>query len=243
MVSPIRVSIGTEPKQYIPSEVLKSSILRRSSRPVEFTESCCDGVWHPVTGDAPKTKRGTAFSDWRWFVPSVYQHAGRAIYLDADQVVLSDIAELWDSLPHTKWIAAVRNAEGFFGKKVPEKRKWQTSVMVMNCCECTWHPGLLINTVNRGEIKYADYMQAKWIDDECLHELDPAWNHFGICNERTRLLHWSHVATQPYRNPQHPTANIFRQELLASVDAGHVQRDRITEEVSRGHLSPEWLIP
>jgi hypothetical protein len=235
---PIRISIGTEPKQFVPSEVLKHSIRRRASRPVEFVESWSPvSGWHPATDGTPKIKNGTAFNTWRWITPSLWPD-GRAIYLDADQVVLADIAELWDALPEGKAIACVCHAVGFFGDKQPEPGKPQTSVMVMDI------PTLLnrmwpnpIEMVADGLLAYRDLMQAAWLDRSLIAELPPEWNHFGIKRADTKLLHYSHVKSQPYRNPTHPTAWVFADELKAAVADGVLTRKQLKKEIAEGHLA------
>ncbi len=226
----IRISIGTEPLQHIPCEVLKASILRRTTRPVEFSQSWtkADG-WHPAMEELPRLQ-GTKFSRWRWLVPSLYAHRGKAIYLDADQVVLSDIGELWDSLQDGYAFAAVKNAVGIFGKhKRPEPGAVQSSVMVMDCERCDWNALKFCNKVARGEMPYRDLMQAKFLHDADIQELPPYWNHFGLHQSDTKLLHWSHVKSQPYRKPEHPTAHIFKDELHAGVRAGLVNRSEVVE--------------
>lgn len=235
----IRVSIGTEPKQYMASEVLKASILRRTDRRVEFVESWTPGGgWHAAFAKLPRIERGTAFNLWRWVTPSLWS-TGKAIYLDADQVVMSDIAELWDSLGSDKTVACVCDAVGVFGKRQPEPDTVQTSVMVMWCELLTTalRKADPIGRVARKEYEYAKMMQAKWLPRDEVQPLDPGWNHFGIFNDQTKLLHWSHVATQPYRNPEHATASVFRNELVAAVDQGYISVDSVDDEVRQGHLA------
>lgn len=235
----IRVSIGSEPLQYVPMLVLMSSILRRTSRPVEFTASWTEAAgWHPLMAAAPRL-RGTKFSLWRWLVPQVYENKGLAIYLDSDQVVLADIGELWDAMGDavSVSIAAVINAVGVFGKnKTPELDHVQTSVMTMDCERCSWDAESLFRQVEAGTLAYRDLMQAAWLRRWQIKELPPEWNHFGIHTPQTKLLHWSHVASQPYRCPDHPTAHIFRAELQSAIEAGHVSRDVVRSEVKQGHL-------
>lgn len=236
----IRVSIGTEPKQRIASEVLKASIVRRTSRRVEFTESWTPAGWHHLMEVAPEIRNGTRFSTWRWMVPYLYGNHGKAIYLDADQVVLTDIAELWDALDSGAAFAAVINAIGIFGKKTPEPNKVQTSVMAMNCRQCEWHPIKLLRECQSGRLTYRALMQAEWLPRDRIQELEPAWNHFGIKRADTKLLHWSHVKSQPYRDHTHPTADVFRRELLAAVEAGYIPRQEVFNAVTRKHLDAEW---
>lgn len=238
MAEIIQVSIGTEPKQYIASEVLKASILRRTNRPVQFVESWTPADWHPAMSQAPKLKNGTAFNTWRWITPSLF-YAGKAIYLDADQVVLSDIGELWDLLPSGKTIGCVCNAVGVFGKRAPEPGKAQTSVMVMDVGRMRavierYQP---LRRCAHGELSYADLMQAAWLPRDEVQEIDPGWNHFGILNWQTKLIHYSHVASQPYRNPDHPTASVFNDELIAAVKEGFITAETVQRECERGHIS------
>ena len=253
----IRVSIGTEPKQYIASQVLKSSILRRCSETVSFTESWKPvELWHHRLKSAPKLEGGTAFSAWRWLVPDVYGRSGRAIYMDADQVVLADIVELWDAIEDGKPIAAVRNAIGIFGKKTPEPDHTQTSVMVIDCKKAGWDYRLLASVANRkdrdfvraceakgnkAKSPYAAVMQAGWIPREEITELDPAWNHFGIVQDDTKLVHWSHVKSQPYRNPNHPTAHIFAEELKVALESGHVTQSELRHSVHQRYIHEDYL--
>lgn len=253
----IRVSIGSEPMQWLPAQVLKNSIRRRTTETVQFTESWTKiGGWHPLFAKRTRLDGGTKFSQWRWLVPELYDHAGTAVYLDADQVVLADIAELWDALPGGTAIAAVRNAVGIFGKKTPEPNKTQTSVMVLNCQLCDWNYEQLVARANHGagvfrdqcrqigndaKSDYAALMQAAWIPASEIHELDPVWNHFGIANGATKLLHWSHVASQPYRNPTHQTADIFRRELVAAIQDRTISADDVRDEVRAKHLHKSYL--
>lgn len=260
----IRVAIGTEPLQLIASEVLKHSIRSRTSREVEFIESWTPkGGWHPALDAMPKLPRGTKFNRWRWCLDRLFRvpetderiepwrwalpamtEASRIIYLDADQVVLADIAELWESLPQGKAIACVMNAVGFFGeKKQPEPNKPQTSVMVasakaLTACMCRANP---VHACSEGRLPYAALMQAQWIPPALIHELPPEWNHFGIHTPQTKLLHWSHVASQPYRNPDHPTAGVFFRELHHAVADGAITQEQVEAEAEKKNLHGRFV--
>lgn len=237
----IHISIGSEPSQEIAAAVLRSSILRRTSRPVAFSTSWDPSQgWHPAMQEVPRLKRGTGFNTWRWLVPRLYANRGRAIYLDADQVVLADIGELWDQLQPGKIFACVTDAVGIFGKKIPEPGAVQTSVMVMDCESCDWNPGALFDQVLKDQMPYKDLMQARFLERGRIQSIDPAWNHFGIHRPDTKLLHWSHVASQPYRNAKHETAGIFKQELHASIRAGHVTRGDVFRCCAAGSLCMTW---
>ncbi len=238
----IRISIGSEPLQWVACEVLKHSIRRRTERPVEFVESWNKQTgWHPLIERSPPIKGGTQFNVWRWLTPKLYE-TGRALYLDADQIVLADIGELWDQLQAAKTIACVTDAVGIFGgKKVPEAGKIQTSVMLMDCAKlCQAMNRCPMGCCSRGEMAYRDLMQAVWLDRKQVQTLSPEWNHFGIWTEQTKLLHYSHVASQPYRNPEHPAGWVFGIELRQAVSDGVLTVKQLQKEAAAGNISEHW---
>ena len=247
MTEPIRVSIGSEPKCWLSAEVLKSSIVRRTAREVAFTESWTqrDG-WHPLMRRKPGLKQGTGFSAWRWWVPELYGWEGRTIYLDSDIVLLADIAELWDSLQPGKWFAAVTNVDPYdwwgYPKTIRSAKKRyankvQTSVMVMDCAACRWDCPT--------EFKrraYPDLMQAEWIPRDHVQEIDRQWNRFGKLDDGTKLLHWSHVASQPQKRPDHPTGHVFRAELQAALEAGRLTARQVNAEIEKGYAHASYRV-
>lgn len=239
----IRISLGSEPMQWVACEVLKHSIRRRTERPVEFVESWNKSAgWHPLMGTVPALKGGTGFNVWRWLTPDVFRH-GKAIYLDADQVVLADIGELWDQLQQEKTVAVVTDAVGIFGgKKVPEPGKLQTSVMLMDCqlLRQRLREHDPIRKCGRGEMAYRDLMQATWLDRKEVQTLAPEWNHFGIWTDQTKLIHYSHVGSQPYRCPEHPAGWVFGAELRQAVSDGVLTVKQLKKEADAGNISEHW---
>lgn len=234
----IRISVGSEPMQWVACEVLKHSIRRRTERPVEFVESWSKSQgWHPLMQAAPNLKGGTGFNVWRWLTPNLFGH-GKAIYLDADQVVLADIGELWDQLQAEKTIAVVTEAVGIFGpKKTPEPGKLQTSVMLMDCgkLRAAMQP-CPIQQCDVGTMKYRDLMQGTWLDRQQVQSLDPGWNHFGVWTKETKLIHYSHVQSQCWRNPEHPAAWVWRTELRSAVTMGAISMKSLQQECAKGHV-------
>lgn len=242
MAEIIRVSIGSEPMQKVPALVLQHSIRSRTKAEVQFTSSWdAKTGWHPLLDRQTTIKGGTAFALWRWIVPQLYGE-GKAIYLDADQVCLGDIADLWNLLPADRTIAAVCNAVGFFGAKVPELGKTQTSVMVMNCEALRGRARIALQEAAKaGKLKYRDLMQATWLPIEEIAELPPGWNHFGISTPETRIIHFSHVASQPWWNPKHPTKDVWYTALKDAVKAGTVTPQELADALAAGHLDGYYI--
>ena len=88
-MGPIRIFIGTDESQVVPTAVLRHSITSRTDAAVKF---------HELTDLKTGLEQDfyTGFSFYRWGIPSFCNYTGSAIYLDTDIVVLCDIRELWD---------------------------------------------------------------------------------------------------------------------------------------------------
>lgn len=258
----IRISIGTEPAQWLPCEVLKFSIRRRTTESVEFTESWSPSQgWHPAMKNAPPLRQGTKFSAWRWLVPTVYGHQGRAIYLDADMACCVDIAELWNTDLEDYLFAAVCNSPGFIGPHgAPQAGACQTSLMLMDCSRCNWNYSALVDQVNKGTLKpetgrrldphyakkgktrvaYGVLQQAAWIPLSKIKELDPHWNSMNVYRDGiTNLYHSTHSATQEWKTGKNASeANRFWfNELRSSVKNGVISQSDISKEAQKGHIS------
>jgi hypothetical protein len=234
----LNVYIGTEDDQLIPQKVLEYSILKNTKSPVNV---------HPVKQDMDRVG-GTNFGFVRFLVPKLNDYTGKAIYLDADQLVFTDINELLDALDDDHVVGLVNNPEGTFGKKVVGKHN-QTSVMVLNCEKLTdWNPDTMFSNVvpNRaelgpGQIHYRDFMMLSWYDQSKIQPIDPRWNHFNIVNPDSKLTHFSHVRSQPWKNPSHPLTEFWGGWLRKAIRAGAVGRIELLKEVFRGAIHKRFL--
>ncbi|MGE3771137.1 MAG: glycosyltransferase [Bdellovibrionales bacterium] len=198
----LNVYIGTEENQYLPQRVLEYSIKKQAKQPVNV---------RAIRMDLTKRKGGTNFGFVRFYVPQLNNYEGRAIYVDADQLVCADINELANELNDNNCsVALVNNPEGNFGdKQGAEIRHNQTSVMVLDCARLKdWNPETMFDHVvpNReelkpGQIHYRDFMTLSWYDQSKIQPIDPRWNHYNINRPDTKLTHFSYVREQPWRSP------------------------------------------
>lgn len=101
---PIKIFVGCDPNNCDLEQmmVLDYSIKKHTSEPYEI-------IWMQLSKDPanfwysnPEKKEGwntekwvTPFSGFRWAIPAYCNYEGRAIYMDGDVIVLSDIANLW----------------------------------------------------------------------------------------------------------------------------------------------------
>ena len=236
----IRIVIATAPTHYVPTRVLEYSIRRHTSAQLDI---------RPTTQpEHVQRKGGTGFSFVRFLIPHMYGYRGKAIYMDADQVVLHDVQELVDSLDEDHAIAVVKKPEGTFAGKPVEPRN-ETSVMVLDCEKLQdWDPDRMFENVvpNRrkltpGKIHYKDFMRLGSVDPELIQPLDPRWNHYNLVRPDTRLVHFSHVADQPWKRPQHPLTGFWSEWLDKAIADGFLSPWEIMKEVALLHLHPHFL--
>ena len=84
-------------------------------------------------------------------------------------------------------------------------------------------------------------MKLDWIDPSRVQALDPAWNHFNIIRDDTKLVHFSHVRSQPWKNPEHPLTETWSQWLVQAMRAGYLSRFQLWREIMKGHLSKHFM--
>lgn len=234
----LTVYIGTEDDQLIPQKVLEYSIRRNAKGPVEVR--CVKQEMERVGG--------TNFGFVRFFVPQMNGYQGKAIYLDADQLVFTDIHELADQLDDRHTIALVNEPKGTFGDK-PVGQHNQTSVMVLDCAKLRdWNPETMFGHVvpNRAELKpgqihYRDFMMLTWFDQSKIQPIDPRWNHFNIVEPDSKLTHFSYVRHQPWKNPSHPLTEFWGKWLRDAIRAGAVGRLELLKEIRRGAIHRRFL--
>lgn len=100
----VRIFVGCDPNNCDLEQmmVLDYSVRKHTRHPVEITWMQLShdpgSAWYSdqETGAGWHTQKwATPFSGFRWAIPEACNFEGRAIYMDADVVVLCDVAELW----------------------------------------------------------------------------------------------------------------------------------------------------
>lgn len=235
----LTIYIGTEDDQFIPQKVLEYSILKNAKKPV---------LIRAIKQEVERVG-GTNFGFVRFTVPKLNGYKGKAIYLDADQLVFADINDLADLLDDKHSIALVNQPKGTFGAK-PVGQHNQTSVMVMDCSQLQdWNPDTMFKHVvpNRaeltpGQIHYRNFMMLSWFDPGKIFPIDSRWNHFNIVEPDTKLTHFSYVRSQPWKNPAHPLTKFWGKWLKEAIRAGAVGRMELFQEIWRGAINRRFLV-
>lgn len=217
MSETVKIFVGTEIKTKIALDVLSYSIKSRSSLPIEITPMIGQG-W-----EVPKNlHQGTGFSLRRFMIPMACGFEGYAIYLDADQLVLGDIAELWSykgamGMDHA--VACTHQRDKHSSTPVP-----QTSVMLIDCHMCEWVPDEIWQLLLKG-YNYTKLMRLGFMKSPIL-KIPNYWNHLNTHEDTvTRLLHYTKEPEQPWYKPDHPLSNLWKTELIKAINAGAVLRE------------------
>lgn len=224
----IRVFIGTEAAQWLPTEVLKHSILRRTQSPVEFAE----------LKNIPlklKIKMYTGFSFYRFSIPEACHFEGRAIYLDADIVVLTDIKDLNEMDMKDK---------GVLARPAPKVNGYFTSVMLMDCSRLKhWKIHDWVTLVNSGIASYPATMEGRsgGLSYKDMGPFATNWNDLDFWSENTKILHFTHVPTQPWKKAGHKYAWVFLTELKSALENRVVTREDVEREIAAGYIYPTIL--
>ena len=171
-----------------------------------------EGSWkigRPIGQAWPKRGWGTSFSAFRVAIPELSGYRGRHIYMDVDQLVLGDVAELL-ALPLRKPWCSINSL--------------RTDVSVIDCsgfANKPWWPRLSWMRPSGTHLPvYRDILSKHDFFDE---SLPPSWN---CCDDRIRpiegqnLLHFTVVPTQPWRpystvnyqpHPNQPWVDLWNQ--------------------------------
>ncbi len=153
-----------------------------------------------------------------------------------------------DALDEKYAIAVVQRPVGEFAGKPVEPRN-ETSVMVMDCAKLTdWRPDTMFDRVAPngarlapGQIHYKSFMRLEWFDPGSIQPLDPCWNHYNVLTDETKLVHFSHVHTQPWKRPKHPLTHLWEGWLRETMQEGYVRRIDLLRATALGHVHPRFL--
>jgi hypothetical protein len=241
-MKPIQIFVGASDTELIPFLVLKHSIESHSSRPVNVQRL-------PLVRKKPKHRRNrprTPFSFSRFLIPSLMNFEGKAIYLDSDMLVFSDITDLYNHKLGDKHLGVTVQ------HRPPEKWKSnsqfqmgrQFSVMVIDCEKSQWKIDEIISSLNSGDYSYHDLMYSMKItaEDKIDDSIDPSWNSLeNYDSSSTKLLHFTVVPTQPWKSKTNDYYHIWINSLVKAVEDGAVTAEEIKSAIKIGAIGNHVL--
>jgi hypothetical protein len=238
---PVRVFVGTDDSQMVATRVLEYSIRKFSTRPVEVTPLLNLPV--PTPKD-PANRPRTGFSFARFLIPELAGYRGRGIYLDADMLVFTDIAELWDHPLGSRRVACTRQdaAPPTWRDNSHFQPGRQMSVMLLDCGRLDWKITEIVRGLDEGRFNYKQLLSDLCVvpPDEIADDVPPAWNSLEHYEPgKTCLLHFTDMSMQPWRHNHNPVRGIWRAIYREAVEAGFVPPELVEAGIRDGHLLPE----
>ncbi|MCU0549111.1 MAG: hypothetical protein MUC48_07165 [Leptolyngbya sp. Prado105] len=259
--SPIRVFIGSSPKNLIEERVFCHSLLKHASQPVEFyaIDGFTGSAKNLMTGEVKslppgirnRMKGATAFSLGRWAIPEWCNYEGKAIYCDSDQILLSDITQLWNSDLAEATLAAVPvkqakcykhyiiDSMGAFLKT--EETFYLASVMLIDCEKVKWSIRELLEKLDQNVFSLANLMymgeQFRRHYQLSVAALPCEWNHLDYVDAESKLVHFTDLTSQPWQFHHNPVSDLWEQAFLEALDQGAVTQADIDTSYANGWLS------
>lgn len=240
-MTPIRIYVGTDRSQALAVKVLEFSAKRRTSREVQVIPMLDLPV--PPIHDLRNSPR-TGFSFSRFMIPALANYQGRAIYMDADMLVLKDIQELWDIPFHGRKIIIQKDLTTQQSSKAktgtPTRRIRQCAVMLIDCEKCDWDIRQIVDGLNDKKFDYEDLMYDLCIlqESEISQDMPFEWNSLEHWDESTGNIHYTDMNTQPWVYSGNPHAHHWFAEVRAMIDAGALQWSEIRNEINLGYFRP-----
>ncbi|MBW4441672.1 MAG: hypothetical protein KME10_10635 [Plectolyngbya sp. WJT66-NPBG17] len=258
---PIRVFIGSSPKNLIEEQVFCHTLLKNISQSLEIYS--IDGT----TGSAtclntrevktlppevlPRISGQTAFSLARWAIPEWCNYQGRAIYCDSDQLCLADMAELWNSDLSGSTIAAVslkqaRSHKHYIETFMSEFYKssedyYLASVMLLDCEKVTWRLESLIDLIEQNVFSRSNLMfvgsDFRTYFNLKVTPLAPEWNHLDCATSQSKIVHFTDTTRQPWLFHHHPLTPFWEQFYLSAIQEGYLSLETIRKSYEKGWIT------
>jgi hypothetical protein len=229
----VNVFVAATPSEWLPMKVLEHSIRETTVLPVEVAAIASFQRQIPLPRELKNQPR-TPFSFQRFLIPELCGFQGRAIYLDADMQVFTDIADLWNAPMGDHDLLTVR--EGTSG------RRGQFSVVLLDCARLHWRIEQIVHGLDNGRYSYEQLMHEMCVAGSVGRVLDPEWNSLERFQQgRTRLLHYTDMDTQPWVSLHNPLESMWVECLRRAVQARVVTIDDLEREVAASHVRPSLL--
>jgi hypothetical protein len=237
VIEPMRVFVGADESQAIPTKVLEYSIHKHASRPVRVVSMADLKIRQPRD---PENRARTGFSFTRFAIPKLAGYRGRALYVDSDMLVFSDLAELWDiKFGDQKLLCTSQTLPDSWKDNSWAHPGRQYSVMLLDCERLDWDLEEIIDGLDQGRFTYRQLLfECCLVKPEEIEDRIPArWN----CLEHyeagvSSLLHYTVIPTQPWLTAENPLGNLWVDALEEAVKTGWITRRDLEFSLERGYL-------
>lgn len=243
------VFIGSGEASRLERKVLIHSLRRNTRHPIDIR--VFNGTHNAVEqdGQAPflapmplsvKYQNVTEFSNYRFIIPELCAHAGRAIWLDSDMVCIGDVNELFHAPMGDADFLAKAEAYG-----PSETRQWGLSVALFDCARCGFDVSKYFDEIGQGLYTYGDLhqMTPKFLQRYPFHigELDPRWNEFDRHDADTKLIHYTNLYMQPWKYRSHPFGDLWFRYFEEAYKSGFITDRDIELTLVRSYVRRDLL--
>ena len=244
MAGKVRVFIGADRSQALAVKVLEHSIRRHTTRDVEVVPMVDLPIKQPKD---PKNFPRTGFSYSRFCIPKLAGYKGKALYLDADMLVLKDIEGLWDiPLDGAKVViqSEIKHERETTAKEgAPRRRLKQCSVMLMDCGQLRWDLETIINQMDNNEYDYGMLMYDLVIlkENEIKYGIPFEWNSLEYYDQNTSLIHYTDMYTQPWTSCKNKNGYLWLNEVRLMLRTGALKIADVEKEIDLGYIRPSLI--
>ena len=207
-----RIFIGYDSRMPIASDVLRYSLEKTSSTPLEIVLLDLKELGRTIGFNRVHDPlQSTEFTYTRFLVPYLCGYKGRAIFMDNDMLCLADINEVFNMELDSYWLRVVKhdhrptNTIKMDGKvQTSYPRKNWSSFMLLNCEKLTCWTKEAVET-----------QPAKWlhrfesIPDECIGDIPKTWNVLDRYDADTKLIHYTEGGPWFENYKDHPYGDIW----------------------------------
>lgn len=240
----IKVYVGADRSQQLAINVLEYSIKRHTTAQVEVIPMIDLPV--PLPED-PRNGQRTGFSYSRFCIPKLAGYKGKAIYMDADMLVSSDIRELWD-IPFDDAKIIIQEEVKYSDETTtklgsPKKRIKQCAVMLLDCERLDWNIINIVEDMNQGKYDYEQLMYEICIlkENEVKYCIPFEWNSLEFWDSSTNLLHYTDVYTQPWTDCRNKNGYLWFNEVRRMLSDGSLELETLRKEIELGYFRPSLI--
>jgi len=247
--SPVRVFIGSGEASVLERKTLIHSLRKHTKRELDIY--VFNGTHNSIErNDEPpvlaemsmnvKYRNYTEFSNYRWLIPSICNHQGRAIFLDSDMVCLKDICELFDA--DMSGHSMLAKAEAYKGDM-----SWGMSNILFDCSKCNFDLEQIFRNVDQGLFTNTEFQQMapNFLAQHpySLAALDSNWNSFDHYDENTKLIHYTNLRTQPWKFAGHKHESLWFKYFNEARKSGLITISDIDKTLARAYSRQDIMDP
>ncbi|WNZ43986.1 glycosyltransferase [Leptolyngbya boryana CZ1] len=247
----VKVFIGSGEASLLERKVLIYSLHKHSTREIDIYifNGTHNAVEHnqeePVLAPMPlkiKYRNITEFSYYRFLIPQLCDHQGKAIWLDSDIITLHDIGELFDT-PMDGYDLLMKTTA--YPDLSPDLDPRCSAIMVIDCERVRFDLESLIREVDQGLYSDRDLMHMtirfRRFHPFQIGEFAPEWNIRDYWDEQTKLIHYTDLETQPWKYHNHPYGELWFEYLQEAIQAGYVTQRDIDLSLTRAYVRSDLM--